>query len=1231
MTSTQYDGSNGVNGASNGAYTSKRFSDVPPVLDIPVKDQDDEAVEIDLTNLMDDPSDLCDLFEAERAARTYWMIVSLAYAKQNKVDYAIETLIRGNALQGINQREKLSIVSCLCWMYLWKSREAPRVAPEGQATSDTKTKDFYLQQATSMLNEASRISPTFPPLFLARGVLYLLRASLQAPSRSGNAVDSEKAELLRSALKSFEDAIRVSSGRNMLAVMGKGRALFSMGKYPEALSAYQQVLQRMPDMVDPDPRIGIGCCFWQLGFKDDARSAWERCLEINPDSKIANVLLGIYYIDSSGHVPANSPEFIRLYKKAITEYTQKAFKLGKDVPLTCATFAGHFLSTKKYDNVDRLAHKAIQYTDVNAIASDGWYLLARKEHWTGNTTRASEHYQRADDARGGDQHGYLPAKFGQAQLLVLRNDLPGARYHLEKMRDGQHARNHETMTLLGTLYAEEVFNNETLATKENKSAEAKNAISLLEGVRAAWKDPQKNIAPDASVLLNLARLYETDFPEKALQCLQQVEQMELAQVPDNAVSSHIIDEAEKKAALRKMLSPQLLNNIGCFHAHADRHELASELFEAALGSCMRMNDSGEEEDLDIDALITTISFNLGRSYESRSLTDKAVDVYEGLLKRHEDYTDARTRLAYIKLRQNPNKDGPESITKLYNEQPTDVEVRSLYGWYLSKVTSKKRPQNLNEDHEYRSYKKTLQQLEKHDRYALVAMGNMHLILAREMRRDTEADKQRRSKEYTKAVEFFDKALQLDPHNAYAAQGIAIALVEDKKDHKAALGILLQVRETIKDANVYVNLGHTYAELRQFTKAIESYEIALSKEGKAQDAMILSCLGRTWLNRGRASAPSGHSLTVSPDLNSYYKALDFATKALETNPEQVHFKFNVAFVQIQLADTMYNKMKEADRTLEQLQEAAEGLDAAIKTLDDVANSPNPPYPKHDIEQRAAMARNTMKRQMDRAITTQKEYEEQNKEKIQAAKAAREAEMRRRSEEKRKVEEEERKRQEEIRRKREEIIAHDKEQAERRAQEDRDRQEAEMTTDTETGERVKRKRKPAPKARAERGDGGASRKGRARRKKRDVDSDGDESEEEEEREERQPKKKRRLTKKENSKFKSAEYVNSSDESDAGARQVSKEDSPASRVSSLPPLSDDEDAGRMNFDRSGSPPAARDNEDEDESTARRPRARRGRVLESDDEDEDGGEAPAKAPQSDGEAAGGGDVAMRDASDDE
>ncbi|KAF4335125.1 tetratricopeptide repeat 1 [Fusarium beomiforme] len=1210
MSSSQTTVANGVNGETRSAPVSTRFTDIPSAIDIPVQgDQEDEAVEIDLEDLVDDPTELCTLFENERAAKTYWMTVALAYAKQHKIDHAIEMLQRGgSAIQSnsSNPRDKVSMICCLCWMYLWKSREAPRVAPQGTSVSEAKTKEYYLQLATSSLNDAARLNPSFPPIFLARGVLLLLRASLQAPSKTAGGIGSEKHELLKTAVKSFDDALRVSQGKNMLALMGKARALFSMHKYPESLAIYQDVLQKMPDLVDPDPRIGIGCCFWQLGFKDDAKMAWERCVEINPDSKVANILLGLYYLDASGHVPVNSDEFLKLYKKAMTEYTQKSFKLDKGTPLTCSTFAGYFLSRKAWDNADKLAHKAIQYTDVNAIASDGWYLLARKEHYAGNTERATDYYRRADEARGGTETGYLPAKFGVAQLSVLKNDLGEAKLRLEKMI--QQSKNHEAMILLGTLYAEEVFANQVSDSKEDKSAELKKATALLEGVRNAWKDPKKALSPDASVLLNLARLYETDHPEKALQCLQQVEQLELDQVPDSERPEDVTDESEVKAALRKSLPPQLLNNIGCFHSQAEKHELASDMFEAALGACMKIGEKDPE--MDTDALVSTISFNLARSYESRGLTDKAVEVYEGLLARHDDYTDARARLAYIKLRKNPNKEGPDAVAKLYQENNTDLEVRALYGWYLGRVHSKKRPANLGEDPEFRHFKHTLQNYDKHDRHALVGMGNLYLMQAREMRRESDSEKQKRSATYGKAVEFFEKALSLDSKNAYAAQGVAIALVEDKKDYKSALGIFNKVRETIRDSHLYVNLGHIYAELRQYSKAIEHYEIALSRDGKANDATILACLGRTWLNRGRAER----------DVDAYTKALECAQKALEVAPEQMHYKFNVAFVQIQLV-TMIQGLAENKRSTEQLQKAAEGLEAAITSLDEIAAHPQTPYPKHDVEQRANMARNTLRKQLERAIGKQKEWEEKNKEKIQAAKELREAELRRREEERQKVLDEERERQEKIRKEREEIAAQDRMLAEKRAEEERARAEAEMTTDSETGEKVKRKRKTAPRVSGE-----PKPKRSGGKKKKKSDRQDDESEEEEER----TKKRRRLTKKESTKFKSAEIIVDSDEEndheddelERAERNIDREETPLSEA-------DEKAVGDDNMEVDDGANQEGEDEDEDEDAPRQQhkRARRGRVVDSDEEDNDAEDAPARASGDESRLAA--DTSMADADD--
>lgn len=512
-----------------------------------------------------------------------------------------------------------------------------------------------------------------------------------------------------------------------------------------------------------------------------------------------------------------------MYKKAMTQYTQRAFKLDKELPLTCATFGGYFLARKAWTTVENLARKAIELTDVNAIASDGWYLLARKEHYQDepDLTKASDFYGRADNARGGGDKGYLPARFGSAQIQILLQDIDGAKFRLEKVI--QHSKSLEAMILLGTLYAEDLFANQAAGSKEDKSGEQKKAIALLEAVRMAWKDPKRNLSPDTAVLVCLSRLYEVDQPEKSLQCLHQVEQMAIDEIPEEDRPDDTEEGEVLMAKLREQLPPQLLNNIGCFQYQSEKYDLARDMFQTALTACIRAGEKNEA--LDTDALVTTISYNLARTYEAAGLLDEAKQVYEGLLARHEDYTDARTRVAYIALRQNPTEDGPKAMAALYETDSTNLEVRSLFGWYLSR--SKKRTTNIAEDQEQRHYKHTLQHYDKHDRYSLTGMGNLYLTTAREMRRDSEQDKEKRRKTYEKAVEFYDKALQLDPRNAYAAQGIAIALIEDKKDFKEALQIFSKIRDTLRDASVYINLGHTYAEIKQYSRSIESVSTPVS--------------------------------------------------------------------------------------------------------------------------------------------------------------------------------------------------------------------------------------------------------------------------------------------------------------------------------------------------------------------------------------------------------------------
>ncbi|KAI5365416.1 putative RNA polymerase-associated protein Ctr9 [Septoria linicola] len=1188
--------SNGVNGhaASKGF---ERFSDVPTVIDIPVRGEDgDEAVNVDLSEALDDTGELCDLLENEGVAKNYWMTIALAYVKQKKANMAVDILKRGlEALRSGRDEDRLSLLTCMCWVYLWQCRRAPRVKST-QPTADERIKENWLALATSTLNDASRISPSYPPLFLARGTLLLLKASLQPTKFGPGGEHSDRTDTLKQASKCFDDAYRTSGNQNLLAVMGKAKAQFSMNRFDQAYILYQQVLERAPDMTDPDPRVGIGACLWQLGHKENARDAWERALELNPSSTIANILLGLYHLDQSSQYNSNDPAFAPVYRKAMTTYTQTAFKLDDMHALTCSTFGGYFLLRRTWANVERLARRAIEHTDVNAIASDGWYLLARKDHYEGDLQKAQDHYNKADQARGGDERGYLPAKFGVAQLKTLMNDLDGAKFRLEKMVSAN--KSVEAMTLLGILHAEDVFAKQATGLKEELADSRKKAIALLENVRIAWKDSKKKISPDSAVLLNLARLYEQEQPDKALACLQHVEQLELDEINEDDLPEDLEDEAAIAAAKREMLSPQLLNNIGCFHFQGDRLTQARENFQSALRSSVSI--SNKDESVDTDALVSTISYNLGRVYEAEGIEDEAEKIYKSLLDRHPDYIDANTRMAYIALRADPAK-GAEAIKQLLDADPGNLQVRALYGWHLNRT--KKRTLALNEDQEQRHYKHTLMTYDKHDIYSLTGMGNLNLVVAREMPRDTDQHKDRRSKTYHRAIEFFDKVLTLDPKNAFAAQGVGIGMIEERKDTTAAIQIFSKVRESVKDASVHINLGHVFCELKQFSRSIENYELALVKS-REKDPHIMACLGRVWLMRGRAEK----------NLEYYKMSLDYSQQALQQSPENISFRFNVAFVQIQIAQQMISQ-PEANKTLVDVEAANKGLDEAIESFIEIAKGPNPPFPRHDIEQRANMGRNTMKRQLATATEKQAEYERKNATRLEEARKRREEEIRKREEEKRvaqeKADEEKRK----LREERERIQEEDRLLIEKRLNDERIAEEAQYTTD-EDGVRKKREKKPKEKRqkRKKKGedsdtdaeiaaDGTGDEGGRSRHRSRATSATGSDGEAP------RKKKKRRLERKgqavkSNSKYKSAETIQDSDEDDDAGLAAPGSTQPRSEDADTPGAGGEDDTMAEGGD-----------EDEEPASRQTQRRKPARVLDDDDdEDED-------APMGNGDVAAAGD----------
>ena len=61
--------------------------------------------------------------------------------------------------------------------------------------------------------------------------------------------------------------------------LGQARILYARRQYPQALKLFQDVLRYNPE-CKPDPRIGIGLCFWALDQRPRAKAAWQRSLEV---------------------------------------------------------------------------------------------------------------------------------------------------------------------------------------------------------------------------------------------------------------------------------------------------------------------------------------------------------------------------------------------------------------------------------------------------------------------------------------------------------------------------------------------------------------------------------------------------------------------------------------------------------------------------------------------------------------------------------------------------------------------------------------------------------------------------------------------------------------------------------------------------------------------------------------------------------------------------------------
>lgn len=964
-------------------------------ISIPMKEEGEE-LDIDIVNdLPESSSDICMVLTTEECKAEYWILVAQAYANRGSIDEALKVLNEALDLQF--ESDDLSILeNYAAWLNIMKgdlfedTEAFNRVSVHLKAAQSSKTSDLNLLADT----------------------IY----SLTSLKNKGKKTKFDKES------RNIETLLQ-RNPKNCYALMGRGKIYFYKQNYLAALKTFQKVLQLNP-LLRPDPRIGIGLCYWYLDRKDLANHAWQNSIQIHTDRNLeAKILISIAKFDDCFLNSVSDEDFTSKYTEAMS-FAQASYKEDPTNSVILIILCSHYFSKGDLDIVRSVCGKLVENKKTtNFIQSEALFWLARCKLVSGDVLQAQRMFS---DAIKLNESNIL-ARVGNAQCLVVRGEVNDAIRTLEKVQE-INAKVLEVTYALGMLYSK------TLKFKDK-------AIAYLEKYVKIADDQNESVS--VSALIRLSNLYEETDLSKSLEYLLKAKEEEtLAGKPDEEISA------------------SLYNNLGVFSLLENRVSDASEYFKVALENTQSQYASDPKT---LEALEITLRYNFARANEASKEAGKIEDaskIYQDILEKCPHYVNAKIRWLTIACL-SQNKNIKEDVEKLLEEEGDDLEVRSFYGWYLKNYgtkhgLSKDKSNNLESEH----HKDTLSNFTSHDCYALLSLANVYCSLARESK-----DQQKKDQYYVRAAQLYQKVLNLDSKNAYAAQGIAIIFAE-KKQTGLALEIFRKVRDSLNDITVYLNLGHCLLELRQFAKAIENYDLALTRFSNGNDARLLNYFARAWLFRGI------HEKNIE-----YYKtAFKYVKQSYEIEPIPA-YKFNITYIQYQLADFV-RKLPVSKRNMTDLEDCIKGLEDSIVVLNAMADSKDghPPYPAEDLKLRAVAGGNLLK-QLEKALEEQKQHEQGFEARFKEARRLKE-------EEEFAKQQEELKKKEELNKIEEKLIAERKELEQQQAEWNLTRleEEKQMQDNFENPSEPKEKKKRGRKKKSE-GDDDEEEYGSLKKKKKD----------------------------------------------------------------------------------------------------------------------------------------------------
>lgn len=213
---------------------------------------------------------------------------------------------------------------------------------------------------------------------------------------------------------------------------------------------------------------------------------------------------------------------------------------------------------------------------------------------------------------------------------------------------------------------------------------------------------------------------------------------------------------------------------------------------------------------------------------------------------------------------NRHNEAHDLLKQSLASQNNNLNLRAFYTYFLIQTNLLKPAKDF--------VFSTLKDHDKYDVYSLCASGWIMYHQSRESRDPSSKSTEERRRGFQRSAEFYEKALQLDPLCAFAAQGLAIVTAEDAlgtlsgaapptsgteemhkrmKNSREALDVFAKVRESMNDGSVYLNMGHCYYARDEFDRAIESVRSAFCLDGYASPTDI--CFSMKRLRHGSTVA------------------------------------------------------------------------------------------------------------------------------------------------------------------------------------------------------------------------------------------------------------------------------------------------------------------------------------------------------------------------------------------